>query len=98
VVKAVVAGQPVVVEAWLTYLQGHAWCDPFGITRKAFSAGNPSAVLLGADGLVAGGPVHGEEAVLSFIADIRDQLLEAREAGELVEPDAADGAAVTDAR
>ncbi|HSF97253.1 MAG TPA: MauE/DoxX family redox-associated membrane protein, partial [Ornithinibacter sp.] len=33
VVKAVVAGQPVVVESWLTYLQGQAWCDPFGITR-----------------------------------------------------------------
>jgi thiol-disulfide isomerase/thioredoxin len=84
VVKAVVAGQPVVVEAWLTYLQGHAWCDPFGITRKAFTAGNPSAVLLGADGLIAGGPVHGEEDVLSFITDVRDQLREAREAEQTV--------------
>jgi hypothetical protein len=102
VVKAVVAGQPVMVESWLTYLQGHAWFDPYGITRKAFTGGNPSAVLLGADGLVAGGPVHGEEDVLSFIAQVRDQLREAREAGEMlpVEPDATpeDEAVVTDAR
>ena len=98
VVRAVVAGQPDVVRTWLTYLQGHAWFDPFGITRAAFTAGNPSAVLLGADGLVAGGPVHGEEDVLAFVADVAEQLREAREAGDLADVSADGGAEITDAR
>jgi thiol-disulfide isomerase/thioredoxin len=98
VVKAVVAGQPSVVETSLPYLKGHVWFDPFGITRAAFTAGNPSAVLLGADGLIAGGPVHGEEEVLAFITDVGDQLREAREAGELVGPGTDDLAEVTDGR
>ena len=98
VVRAVVAGQPDVVRTWLTYLQGHAWFDPFGITRTAFTAGNPSAVLLGADGLVAGGPVHGEEDVLAFVADVADQLREAREAGDLADVSTTEGAEITDAR
>ena len=98
VVRAVVAGQPDVVRTWLTYLRGHAWFDPFGITRTAVTAGNPSAVLHGADGLVAGGPVHGEEDVLAFVADVADQLREAREAGELADVGADAGAEITDAR
>lgn len=102
VVKAVVAGQPEAMRAWLPYLVGHSWFDPFGITRAAFTGGNPSAVLLGVDGLVAGGPVHGEAEVLSFIADVSDQLREAREAGELATTDAvgtlSDAPEVSDAR
>ena len=78
VVRAVLAGRPSAVDAGLTFLRGHVWFDPFGITRRAFAAGNPSAVLLGADGLVAGGPVHGEDAVRAFVADVADQLREAR--------------------
>ncbi len=34
----------------------------------------PTAVLLGADGLLAGGPVTGGDAVPEFVADIREQL------------------------
>lgn len=34
----------------------------------------PSAVLLGADGLLAGGPVNGEQAVADFARDIKDAL------------------------
>ncbi|GAA4403991.1 hypothetical protein GCM10023168_16030 [Fodinibacter luteus] len=100
VVRAVVAGQPSVVDTWLTYLQGHAWFDPHGVTRAAFSAGNPSAVLLGADGLIAGGPVHGEEAVSAFVAEVAEQLREARAEGELSSADIAnrpeDGAAAAE--
>ena len=103
VVRAVLAGRPSVVDNGLSYLRGHAWFDPFGITRKAFAAANPSAVLLGTDGLVAGGPVHGEDAVVAFVADVAEQLREAREAGELSEAEdeaeeAADVPEVSDAR
>ncbi|YAL84290.1 TlpA family protein disulfide reductase [Dermacoccaceae bacterium W4C1] len=37
----------------------------------------PSAVLLGADGYLAGGPVRGEQGVEEFLADVRAELLEA---------------------
>lgn len=36
--------------------------------------GKSSAVLLGADGLLAGGPVHGLDEVEAFVADIESQL------------------------
>jgi len=36
--------------------------------------GPPAAVLLGADGLLAGGPVHGPAAITAFVADIRAEL------------------------
>lgn len=38
---------------------------------------SPAAVLLGADGLLAGGPVGGLEDVTAFVADIVDTLAEA---------------------
>lgn len=34
----------------------------------------PTAVLLGADGMLAGGPVSGAEAIQSFVADIKAEL------------------------
>ncbi|ATG56097.1 hypothetical protein CFK41_15910 [Brachybacterium ginsengisoli] len=34
----------------------------------------PSAVLLGADGLLAGGPVDGASAVIDFVQELREQL------------------------
>ena len=40
-------------------------------------AGSPVAVLLGADGLLAGGPVHGVAEIEQFVADIAEQLGEA---------------------
>ena len=92
VVRAVLAGRPSVVDDGLSYLRGHAWFDPFGITRKAFAAANPSAVLLGTDGLVAGGRAR-EDAVVAFVADVAEQLREAREAGELSEAEEAPEAA-----
>lgn len=38
----------------------------------------PSAVLLGADGQLAGGPVNGGSAVIEFVQEIREQLAEAQ--------------------
>ncbi|WP_374929247.1 MauE/DoxX family redox-associated membrane protein [Kytococcus sedentarius] len=40
----------------------------------------PSAVLLGADGLLAGGPVAGGPATLEFIDEVAEQLREAQQA------------------
>ena len=40
----------------------------------------PSAVLLGADGLLAGGPVHGGDAVIDFVDEIREQLTQLTDA------------------
>jgi hypothetical protein len=40
--------------------------------------GTPSAVLLGADGMLAGGPVAGHEAISTFVADVEAELAGAR--------------------
>ena len=42
----------------------------------------PSAVLLGADGQLAGGPVNGGSAVIEFVQEIREQLAEAGVGGK----------------
>lgn len=46
----------------------------------------PSAVLLGADGLLAGGPVDGGSAVIDFVEAIQEQLLAAPEDSEISPP------------
>ena len=38
--------------------------------RRVFSVGTPSAILLGADGFLAGGPVAGEDDVAEFVAEV----------------------------
>lgn len=43
----------------------------------------PGAVLLGTDGMLAGGPVGGVDDVRAFVEEIVDQVREAAEAGEL---------------
>ena len=49
--------------------------DPRERLRDTFGFwGTPSALLLGADGLLAGGPVTGSEAVPEFVDEIREQL------------------------
>jgi len=65
-------------------VQGHALHDLQFTARTALGgAGAPSAVLLGADGQLAGGPVGGGSAVIEFVQEIRDQLAAARADGEL---------------
>ena len=51
-----------------------AWFDVEGGATSAFAAGRPSAVLLGADGLLAGGPVSGKAAILEFVDDVRAEI------------------------
>lgn len=67
----------------------HALHDLQFTARRALGARTaPSAVLLGADGLLAGGPVDGGSAVIEFVEEIIEQLGAAQEAGELQGPTA----------
>lgn len=66
--------------------------DPQFSARESLGGrGAPSAVLLGADGMLAGGPVVGGDDVISFVEDILAGLREAQEAGELPGPEAGSG-------
>lgn len=54
------------------------WWDPGQQVYEALEAGaSPAAVLLGADGLLAGGPVNGVEEIDQFVEDIAAELAEA---------------------
>jgi hypothetical protein len=44
---------------------------------------SPAAVLLGADGLLAGGPVLGAEDVTALVEEIIEQIAQARANGEI---------------
>ncbi|MEV0869263.1 MauE/DoxX family redox-associated membrane protein [Brachybacterium paraconglomeratum] len=58
----------------------HALHDLQFTARTALGgASAPSAVLLGADGQLAGGPVNGGSAVIEFVQEIREQLAEAQQ-------------------
>jgi hypothetical protein len=48
--------------------------DTEGLLYETFDLRTPSAVLLGADGLLAGGPIIGNIAVPEFVDDIREEL------------------------
>ena len=48
--------------------------EPERNVRRLFSVGTPAAVLLGADGLMAGGPVAGEDDVTQFVEDVLAEL------------------------
>ncbi|SEB67255.1 Methylamine utilisation protein MauE [Nocardioides exalbidus] len=50
--------------------------EPDGNIRRGFSVGTPAAVLLGADGFLAGGPVAGERDVTEFFAEVVEALRE----------------------
>ncbi|WP_134773946.1 MauE/DoxX family redox-associated membrane protein [Ornithinimicrobium flavum] len=51
------------------------WWDPGATVYETLRAGaSPAAVLLGADGLLAGGPVNGVEQIEEFVADIAAEL------------------------
>ncbi len=53
--------------------------EPGGSVGKVFGLhGRPAAVLLGADGLLAGGPVRGYAEIVQFVDDIRAELDAAR--------------------
>ena len=51
-----------------------AWYDPDNYVTNVFSGGRPSAVLFGTDGMLAGGPVVGAQAIEIFVEDIEAEL------------------------
>lgn len=62
----------------------HALHDLQFSAREALGAKTaPSAVLLGADGLLAGGPVTGGSGVIEFVDEIQEQLTAAQQDGAL---------------
>jgi hypothetical protein len=63
-----------------------AWFDvEDGATHTFAPTGRPAAVLLGADGLLAGGPVAGSIAVTEFVADIVAELAENNASGNVLD-------------
>jgi thiol-disulfide isomerase/thioredoxin len=52
-----------------------AW-EPELNVRRVFSVAAPAAILLGADGYLAGGPVAGEDDVAAFVEDVFGVLTE----------------------
>lgn len=53
----------------------HAWYDDDRAAAQVFQCeATPSAVLLGTDGMLAGGPVSGDSSVLDFVEEIHQQL------------------------
>ncbi|MGP9683460.1 MULTISPECIES: MauE/DoxX family redox-associated membrane protein [unclassified Brachybacterium] len=75
-------------ERTLARVGDHALHDPVFSAREALgSRGAPSAVLLGADGMLAGGPVTGGSDVIAFVQEIQEQLQSAQADGELPIPE-----------
>ena len=61
--------------------------DPQGTLARIFGVGTPAAVLLGGDGLLAGGPVRGRDQVVDFVGDVRAELLDAGALDEAPAPE-----------
>lgn len=62
--------------------------DPSTAVARTFGVGYPSAVLLGVDGLLAGGPESGFEEIRDFLREISQQLSDAGIAPDGVPHDA----------
>ena len=65
----------------------HSWFDVEQGATETFAKGRPSAVLLGADGALAGGPVAGANAVVTFVEEIVAELSAAPDLPMPVEPE-----------
>jgi hypothetical protein len=63
-----------------------AWFDiEQGATNTFAPNGRPAAVLLGVDGLLAGGPVAGTIAIMEFVEDIVAELAENNASGNVLD-------------
>lgn len=64
---------------WTEHVEPQSVHDVNDYVRESLGyGGTPSAVLLGADGLLAGGPVTGDRAIDRFVDDIYESLHEER--------------------
>jgi len=60
---------------WAEVAEPQSLHDPEGYVRESIGEwATPTAVLLGVDGMLAGGPVTGSDAIADFVADIRSAL------------------------
>jgi hypothetical protein len=50
------------------------WEPELNVQRVLGLQGTPAAVLLGADGLLAGGPVAGEDDILELVEAVSDEI------------------------
>lgn len=72
--------------AWTEYSEPQSLHDPQGYVRGSIADWpTPTVVLLGIDGLLAGGPVSGATEIESFISDVHESLH-----GVVAEPQADD--------
>ena len=62
---------------WTADAGGAVWEDPERNAARLFGISGRPAILLGADGTVAGGPVTGEDEVTALIDEMAGQLREA---------------------
>jgi hypothetical protein len=64
---------------WASAAEPQTIHDPAGYAAVTMEMPRtPSAVLLGVDGLLAGGPVTGPDAIRAFVEDITSELEAAR--------------------
>lgn len=73
-VQLVFADPPEWLPAEVTPPGAKVWFDVEGGAGYAFAAGRPSAVLLGADGMLAGGPVAGTTAITGFVEEVIQEI------------------------
>lgn len=78
-VLAVYPDEPAATHADQHALELGSW-EPELNVRRVFSVSAPAAVLLGADGFMAGGPVVGEDDVEQFVSAVIDELAVPQEA------------------
>ena len=86
-VRAVVAQPVELATQQAPALSGRVLHDPQGTLARIFGVGTPAAVLLGGDGLLAGGPVRGRDQVVDFVGDVRAELLDAGALDEAPAPE-----------
>jgi thiol-disulfide isomerase/thioredoxin len=82
-VRAVVGTPIELALAQAPELDGLTYHDPGSAVALGLGVDNPGAVLLGMDGLLAGGPVSGSVAVQQMVAELRAEL---QAAGALPSP------------
>lgn len=68
------ADTPAALLAEYPQLRGRVFHDDLDIIAPAYQLATPSAMLLGFDRTISGGPVSGASAIDRFVADIQDEL------------------------
>lgn len=73
-VLVVYATEPAAAEQVRHRRELATWEPDLNVQRVLAVSGNPAAVLLGADGLLAGGPVTGEDDIVELVEAVLDEV------------------------